>query len=133
MNLATESAFAAWLSGLETLDGYVIHTGQSGEVVPGDETAVIASCEDSDSPVSSLYLATVRLIVATPAHKPESLETHRTVAEAVRAAVADPTDLGDAFAAPVTYRGLKIMSVAEQREENRWLTTITLRVGVSTD
>lgn len=132
MNLPTEAAFVSWLGAIEDLDGISIHGGADSQVVPGDATAVIASCEDADSPVSTLYLATVRIIVSTASLDPAAIDTHKTVSAALRGAVVTLTDIDEHFE-DISFRGHKVQSVAEQREDNRWTTTFTLLVGISAD
>ena len=132
MNASLENAFAAWLTSANI--GAPIHTGASAEEFDPEKLAVIVSVPDVEHSVGPLHRATVNLVVSGPAYH-SSLPSYRETATAIRQlADASPFEaLADALAdhASILFCGLWVRDSSERIEEDRWIHTLTLLVGLA--
>ena len=132
MNASIEKSFAAWL----TAAGITapVHTGASAEEFDPESLAVIVSVPDVEHSVGPLHRATVNLVVSGPAYH-AALQNYRDTANAIRRAVeaGDMERLADAVAdhAGILFGGLWVRDSSERIEEDRWIHTLTLLVGLA--
>lgn len=132
MNTSLENAFAAWLTNANI--GAPIHTGASAEEFDPEKLGVIVSVPDVEHSVGPLHRATVNLVVSGPAYH-ASLPSYRETATAIRQ-LADTSPfeaLADALAdhASILFCGLWVRDSSERIEEDRWIHTLTLLVGLA--
>ena len=131
MNASVENAFAAWLvdAGVTT----PVHTGASAEEFDPESLAIIVSVPDVEHSVGPLHRATVNLIVSGPAYH-ATLQSYRDTALAIRSLVDDHTNNGlAAFVgqeAGANFGGLWVKDSSERIEEDRWIHTLALTVGL---
>lgn len=132
MNTSLEKAIAAWLTNGNI--GAPIHTGASAEEFDPEKLAVIVSVPDVEHSVGPLHRATVNLVVSGPAYH-ASLPSYRETATAIRRlADAQPSEsLADALAdhAAILFCGVWVRDSSERIEEDRWIHTLTLLVGLA--
>ncbi len=132
MNASIENAFAAWL----TAAGITapVHTGASAEEFDPETLAVIVSVPDVEHSVGPLHRATVNLAVSGPAYH-ASIQSYRDTANTVRQIV--DGHLSNGLAAALTehanaeFGGLWVRDSSERIEEDRWIHTLTLLVGLA--
>jgi hypothetical protein len=129
MTLDTQNSIAAHLRSVAALEGVAIHTSSSELEIPGDASAIVVSCDTAESPVAGLYRATVQISLSTPCLLPDALETHRTLASILRPAV-NLDSVSTKFPAHLAYSGRHLTTWSESREDERFLTTAELVVGV---
>lgn len=126
MNLTVENSLVAWLRSLDAFEGLAIHPGQSNDEIPGDQPAIVVACESTETVGGNLYRSTVNILLTTPAML--EIEQHRTLADALRAAVYAPTGMAEAFD-PAVLHGAVLLSFAESQSNERWVNTAQLVVG----
>ena len=131
MNASIENAFAAWL-----VDAGIvlpIHTGASTEEFDPEQLAVIVSVPDVEHSVGPLHRATVNLVVTGPAYH-TSVQSYRDAALGVRGFVDDHANSGLASAldeeSGLELGGLWVKDSSERIEEDRWIHTLALTVGL---
>ncbi len=131
MNASIENAFAAWLveAGITT----PVHTGASAEEFDPENLAIIVSVPDVEHSVGPLHRATVNLIVSGPSYH-ATLQSYRDTALAIRGLVDDHANNGLATfvgqVAGATFGGLWVKDSSERIEEDRWIHTLALTVGL---
>ena len=129
MTLATAEAFASFLRASADLDGIAIHTSSDDKEIPGDAPAIVISCDTAESPVAGLYRATVQIVLSTPCLMADGLETHHSVAAILRPLLS-LTGLATHFPSHLAYSGRHLTQWSESREDDRWITTAELVIGV---
>ena len=131
MNAHVENAFADWLvdAGVTT----PVHTGASAEEFDPERLAIIVSVPDVEHSAGPLHRATVNLIVSGPSYH-ATLQTYRDTAASIRALVDDHAVNGLADSldehAGATFGGLWVRESSERIEEDRWIHTLTVVVGL---
>jgi len=130
MTLETELALVAYFRALPALEGCDIHSGQSDLEIPGDQPAIVVSCSNAESPVENLYRATVQISLSTPCILADALETHRSLASILRPALSLTGSVAAAFPAHLAYSGRHLTTWTESREDERYLTTAEMLIGV---
>jgi hypothetical protein len=131
MNASIENAFAAWLvdAGITT----PVHTGASAEEFDPERLAIIVSVPDVEHSVGPLHRATVNLVVTGPAYH-TSVQSYRDAAHGVRGVVDRHANNGLAALiaqqAGASFGGLWVKDSSERIEEDRWIHTLALTVGL---
>ena len=131
MNASIENAVAAWLveAGITT----PVHTGASAEEFDPENLAIIVSVPDVEHSVGPLHRATVNFIVSGPAYH-ATLQSYRDTALTIRSLVDDhPNDGLATFIgqqAGTNFGGLWVKDSSERIEEDRWIHTLALMVGL---
>jgi hypothetical protein len=131
MNSAIENAFAAWLvtAGITA----PVHTGASAEEFDPEQLAVIVAVPDVEHTVGPLHRATVNLVVSGPAYH-ATVQSYRETATSVRALMDDHSTNGLASVldaeAGLGLGGLWVKDSSERVEEDRWIHTLALTVGL---
>ena len=129
MNIPVESSLAAWLRSQVAFDGIPVHTGQSAETIPQDQSVLLAGCESTEAVARGFYKATASIVLVTPAVLEGSLEAHTALAESLRSSLLAATDLADAFAPALTLAGADLRSVDDSQSDGRWVTTAALTLA----
>jgi hypothetical protein len=129
VNIPVESSLAAWLRAQPAFDGIPVHTGQSAETIPQDQSVLLAGCESTEAVARGFYKATASIVLVTPAVLENSLEAHTALAESLRASLLAATDLADAFAPALTLAGADLRSVDDSQSDGRWVTTAALTLA----
>lgn len=129
MNIPVETSLAAWLRSQPAFDGIPVHTGQSAETIPADQSVLLAGCESTEAVARGFYKASASIVLVTPAVLEGSLEAHAALAESLRSSLLSATDLDDAFAPDLTLAGADLRSVDDTQSEGRWLTTAALTLA----
>ena len=131
MNASIENAFAAWL--VDAGIGMPIHTGASTEEFDPEQLVVIVSVPDVEHSVGPLHRATVNLVVSGPAYY-ASVLSYRDAAALVRSLVEAHPINGLASAldeeSGLELGGLWVKDSSERIEEDRWIHTLALTVGL---
>lgn len=131
MNASVENAFASWLTGAGITAP--VHTGASAEEFDPEALTVIVSVPEVEHSVGPLHRATVNLVVSGPAYH-ASIQSYRDTANTVRQIV--DAYLANGLASAITehaqanFAGLWVRDSSERIEEDRWLHTLTLLVGL---
>ena len=129
MNIPVESALAAWLRALPDFDGIPVHTGQSAETIPQDQSVLLAGCESTEAVARGFYKATASIVLVTPSVIEGSLEAHTALADSLRSSLLSAADLADAFAPALTLAGADLRSVDDTQSDGRWVTTAALTLA----
>lgn len=129
MNLPVETSLAAWLRSQPAFDGIPVHTGQSAETIPQDQSVLLAGCESTEAVARGFYKATASIVLVTPSVIEGSLEAHAALAESLRSSLLSATDLSDAFAPALTLAGADLRSVDDTQSDGRWVTTAALTLA----
>ncbi|MEN9469979.1 MAG: hypothetical protein RL630_1712 [Verrucomicrobiota bacterium] len=129
MNIPVESSLAAWLRATPAFDGIPVHTGQSAETIPQDQSVLLAGCESTEAVARGFYKATASIVLVTPAVLEGSLEAHTALAESLRSSLLAASDLADAFAPALTLAGADLRSVDDTQSDGRWVTTAALTLA----
>ncbi len=129
MNLPVETSLAAWLRSQPAFDGIPVHTGQSAETIPQDQSVLLAGCESTEAVARGFYKATASIVLVTPSVIEGSLEAHAALAESLRSSLLAASDLADAFAPALTLAGADLRSVDDTQSDGRWLTTAALTLA----
>ena len=129
MNLPVETSLAAWLRSQPAFDGIPVHTGQSAETIPQDQSVLLAGCESTEAVARGFYKATASIVLVTPSVIEGSLEAHAALAESLRASLLSATDLADAFEPDLTLAGADLRSVDDTQSDGRWVTTAALTLA----
>jgi hypothetical protein len=129
MNIPVESSLAAWLRALPDFDGIPVHTGQSAETIPQDQSVLLAGCESTEAVARGFYKATASIVLVTPSVIEGSLEAHAALAESLRSSLLSAADLADAFAPALTLAGADLRSVDDSQSDGRWVTTAALTLA----
>ena len=130
MNLLIEQSVKEWLESDATLNAAIIHCGQSDDEIPNDGPLITVSCEDTSIQAPTLYLATVRLIIASPCVMEDSLSSHRAIVASLRTILKNAATISDYFPAPLQCVGAAISNIAESQSNQKWLSSISLTVGI---
>ncbi len=129
MNIPVESSLAAWLRSQPAFDGIPVHTGQSAETIPQDQSVLLAGCESTEAVARGFYKATASIVLVTPSVIEGSLEAHAALAESLRSSLLSAADLADAFAPALTLAGADLRSVDDSQSDGRWVTTAALTLA----
>jgi hypothetical protein len=129
VNIPVESSLAAWLRSQPAFDGIPVHTGQSAETIPQDQSVLLAGCESTEAVARGFYKATASIVLVTPSVIEGSLEAHAALAESLRSSLLSAADLADAFAPALTLAGADLRSVDDSQSDGRWVTTAALTLA----
>jgi hypothetical protein len=129
VNLPVETSLAAWLRSQPAFDGIPVHTGQSAETIPQDQSVLLAGCESTEAVARGFYKATASIVLVTPSVIEGSLEAHAALAESLRSSLLSAADLADAFAPALTLAGADLRSVDDSQSDGRWVTTAALTLA----
>ena len=132
MNMPVESSLAAWLRSLPAFDGIPVHTGQSAETIPQDQSVLLAGCESTEAVARGFYKATASIVLVTPSVIEGSLEAHAALADSLRSSLLSAADLADAFEPDLTLAGADLRSVDDTQSDGRWVTTAALTLAFTT-
>jgi hypothetical protein len=129
MNIPVESSLAAWLRSQPAFDGIPVHTGQSADTIPQDQSVLLAGCESTEAVARGFYKATASIVLVTPSVIEGSLEAHAALADSLRSSLLSAADLADAFAPALTLAGADLRSVDDTQSDGRWVTTAALTLA----
>jgi hypothetical protein len=132
VNLPVETSLAAWLRSQPAFDGIPVHTGQSAETIPQDQSVLLAGCESTEAVARGFYKATASIVLVTPSVIEGSLEAHAALAESLRSSLLSAADLADAFEPDLTLAGADLRSVDDTQSDGRWVTTAALTLAFTT-
>ncbi len=132
MNIPVESSLAAWLRSQPAFDGIPVHTGQSADTIPQDQSVLLAGCESTEAVARGFYKATASIVLVTPSVIEGSLEAHAALAESLRSSLLSAADLAAAFAPDLTLAGADLRSVDDSQSDGRWVTTAALTLAFTT-
>jgi len=110
-----------------------IHAGTSAEVLSTEALTVIVSVPEVQHVIGPLHKATVHLITSAPANVTE-IEDYRAVSANLRtvAETWQTTELATQLqSVGIQLGGVHISDSSERTEDNRWLHTLALTVGLS--
>ncbi len=129
MNIPVETSLAAWLRATPAFEGIPVHTGQSADTIPQDQSVLLAGCESTEAVARGFYKATASIVLVTPSVIEGSLEAHAALAESLRSSLLSAADLADAFAPALTLAGADLRSVDDSQSDGRWVTTAALTLA----
>jgi hypothetical protein len=130
MNAALESALRDWLLADPDLADLTILTGQSPEIIPGDQTVVFVSCENTDTLALRHYKVRAQLIVSTPAVIEDSLAAHQGISGAVKASLLSIAGLVAYLPSGLILAGADLNSFGDSIGSERFTTTADLSLAV---
>lgn len=130
MTLEVQHALASLFRAAQEFEGVAIHASSDEKEIPGDQPALVVVCDTAESPVAGLYRATVQITLSTPCLLPEGLETHRVLATMLRQLLGDIAQLSEHLPETLAYSGRHLTSWSDSREDERWLTTAELVLGI---
>jgi hypothetical protein len=130
MNAALESAIRDWLLADPDLADLTILTGQSPEIIPGDQPVVFVSCENTDTLALRHYKVRAQLIVSTPAVIEDSLAAHQGISGAVKASLLSIAGLVAYLPSGLILAGADLNSFGDSIGSERWTTTADLSLAV---
>ena len=130
MNAALESALRDWLLADPDLADLTILTGQSPEIIPGDQTVVFVSCENTDTLALRHYKVRAQLIVSTPAVIEDSLAAHQGISGAVKASLLSIAGLVAYLPSGLILAGADLKSFGDSIGSERFTTTADLSLAV---
>ena len=131
MNLPTEQAVASWLTASGQFADAVILKGQSDEEVPNDKVVIYVACENTDTSAPSLYLASVRIILSSPAVIDGSLDAHRAICLSLRAILKNAAGMVPYFTNQyLKCCGAVLNNWADSQDNQRWLSQANLTIGI---
>ncbi len=110
-----------------------LHAGTSSEVLSTEALTVIASVPEVQRVVGPLHKATVHLITSAPANT-TSIEDYQAANESLRTIAEAWQSNGLAVhlqSVGIQLGGVHISESSERIEDNRWIHTLTLTVGIS--
>ena len=110
-----------------------IHAGTSSEVLSTEALTVIASVPEVQRVVGPLHKSTVHLITSAPANT-TSIEDYQAANESLRTIAEAWQTNGLAThlqSVGIQLGGVHISDSSERIEDNRWLHTLALTVGLS--
>ncbi len=129
MNIGVETSLAAWLRSQPAFDGIPVHTGQSADTIPQDQSVLLAGCESTEAVARGFYKATASIVLVTPSVIEGSLEAHAALAESLRSSLLSAADLAAAFEPDLTLAGADLRSVDDTQSDGRWVTTAALTLA----
>jgi len=136
MTSAIEQGLAAFITAFlaDRSVTAAVHTGTSGELLPGTEPAVIVSVKEARHDVGPLYTGDVELIIATRAVATNDVEVHRNLVAAVEQAF-NPANAAAISAAvqaasSCTVQGWFGHGPKDSQEDDRWHTTLPVTLGL---
>ena len=129
MNIPVETSLAAWLRSQPAFDGIPVHTGQSADTIPQDQSVLLAGCESTEAVARGFYKATASIVLVTPSVIEGSLESHAALAESLRSSLLSAADLAAAFEPDLTLAGADLRSVDDTQSDGRWVTTAALTLA----
>jgi hypothetical protein len=132
VNIGVETSLAAWLRSQPAFDGIPVHTGQSADTIPQDQSVLLAGCESTEAVARGFYKATASIVLVTPSVIEGSLEAHAALAESLRSSLLSAADLADAFEPDLTLAGADLRSVDDTQSDGRWVTTAALSFAFTT-
>jgi hypothetical protein len=132
VNIPVETSLAAWLRATPAFDGIPVHTGQSADTIPQDQSVLLAGCESTEAVARGFYKATASIVLVTPSVIEGSLEAHAALADSLRASLLTAADLADAFEPDLTLAGADLRSVDDSQSDGRWVTTAALSFAFTT-
>jgi hypothetical protein len=129
VNIGVETSLAAWLRSQPAFDGIPVHTGQSADTIPQDQSVLLAGCESTEAVARGFYKATASIVLVTPSVIEGSLEAHAALAESLRSSLLSAADLAAAFEPDLTLAGADLRSVDDTQSDGRWVTTAALTLA----
>lgn len=78
----------------------------------------------------TLFIATVRLIISTPCIINGNLEEHRSLYNALRNQLKDADPITSFFPSYLNCINASIVSIAESQSNQKWLSSITIALGI---
>jgi hypothetical protein len=130
MNTTIEKAFAEWLASFSGFEGINIHPGQSDEEIPNDEAIVYIVCNSTNSPASSLYIASVQIVISTPEVIEGNIEVHKGIVESLRTAFRQAELLSSFFPSTIVCMGSVLNKWDDAQNDGRWTTAADITVGI---
>ena len=130
-NSVIEQGFVEWLRAAGVTAP--IHAGTSAEVLSTEALTVIVSVPEVQHVIGPLHKATVHLITSAPANV-TAIEDYRAVSANLRtvAETWQTTELATQLqSVGIQLGGVHISDSSERTEDNRWLHTLALTVGLS--
>ena len=132
MNTLIETAFLAAVSSLPGLSGIQYLSGVSAEESTVEGSAIIVHCPDCEHTVGSLWKATIRFRLETPAFEGDRAG-HEQRLNALRHWLDQPLVVGSAIhASGLNVCGYFVRKSQTSLEHNRWVAEIELVAGVDT-
>lgn len=133
MNTLIESAFVAAVSSLSGFSGIQHLTGVSADENTVEGSAIIVHCPDCEHTVGSLWKATIRFRLETPAFDGDRAG-HDQRLNALRHWLDQPLIVGAAIhASGLNVCGYFVRKSQTSLEHNRWVAEIELVAGVDTN
>lgn len=130
MTLEVQHALAALFRAADEFEGVAIHASSDDKEIPGDQPALVVACDTAESPVAGLYRATVQITLSTPCLLVDGLETHRTLAAFLHQLLGDLAQVSTHLPETLAYSGRHLTQWSDSREDERWLTTAELVLGI---
>jgi hypothetical protein len=130
MNLEVESALAAWLRATPAFDGLPVHTGQSSDPIPNDQPVLIVGVENTELIAAGFYRVTASIVLATPSVLEGALDNHAALSSALRDSLLAAADLAASFPSSLHLAGADLRTLTESQQNDRWLTTAALSLGL---
>lgn len=130
MNLEVESSLAAWLRATPAFDGLAVHTGQSSDPIPGDQPVLIVGVENTELIAAGFYSVTASIVLATPCILEGSLDNHSALSAALRDSLLAADNLATSFPDSLQLAGADLRTITETQQNDRWLTTAALTLGL---
>jgi hypothetical protein len=130
MNAALELAIRDWLLADPDLADITILTGQSAETIPGDQTVVFVSCENTDTLALKHYKVRAQLIVSTPAVIEDSLAAHQGISGSVKSSLLSIAGLVAYLPSGLILAGADLNSFSDSIGSERFTTTADLSLAV---
>jgi hypothetical protein len=130
MNAALELAIRDWLLADPDLADITILTGQSPEIIPGDQPVIFVSCENTDTLALKHYKVRAQLIVSTPAVIEDSLSAHQGISGAVKASLLSIAGLVAYLPSGLILAGADLNSFGDSIGSERFTTTADLSLAV---
>jgi len=130
MNAALELAIRDWLLADPDLADIVILTGQSAEIIPGDQPVVFVSCENTDTLALKHYKVRAQLSVSTPSIMENGLDAHQAISASVKSSLFFMSGLVPFFPPSLILAGADLNSFSDSIGSERWTTTADLSLAV---
>ena len=130
MNAALESAIRDWLLADPDLADITILTGQSAEIIPGDQPVIVVGLDSNTVLVANVSKAIVSLVLATPCELEGGLDAHQALTARLHSLAVPPNDLADYFPATLRLAGSVLTSINNSISEGRWLCTLQISLGL---
>ena len=132
MNLILEQIFLTMLSEQTAFASVPLHLGTSADKVDPELACCVIAVQDCKHIVGGLWKATAVFHLETPAYT-DNLATHTTCSTALQTWVEDTTAFKSSFSSStLLLSGYKIEDMKTNVDGNKWITELSLTVGVDT-